>query len=109
MHTLKPSPLLSLCFKKNWFLLQDFSETLPRKIRLKVIELSSTLKWFRFIPPQPCSIDNQVRIHPNKLSRFEAHCGSEIQTSLDFEWSKRGWVANGPDFKWDLKTKSPTI
>ena len=33
----------------------------------------------------------------------------EIQTSLDFEWSKRGWVANGPDFQWDLKSGSPTI
>ena len=26
--------------------------------------------------------------------------GSEIQTSLDFEWSKRGWVANGLDLVW---------
>ena len=41
-----------------------------------------------------------------------AYCiqwGSEIWTSLDFEWSKRGWVANGPNFKWDLKSGSPTI
>ena len=29
--------------------------------------------------------------------------GSEILTSLDFEWSNRGWFANGLDFKWDLK------
>ena len=35
--------------------------------------------------------------------------GSEIRTSLDFEWSKRGWVANGPDFERDLKSGSPTI
>ena len=35
--------------------------------------------------------------------------GSELQTSLDFEWSKRGWVANGPDFEWDLKSESPAI
>ena len=34
--------------------------------------------------------------------------GSEIRSSLDLEWSKRGWVANGPDFKWDLKSQSPT-
>ena len=27
-----------------------------------------------------------------------AQWGSEIQASLDFEWSKRGWVANGMDF-----------
>ena len=33
-----------------------------------------------------------------------AQRGSEIQTSLDFEWSKRGWVGlNGLDFEWDLK------
>ena len=32
--------------------------------------------------------------------------GSEILTSLDFEWSKRGWVAaNGLDFEWDLKSR----
>ena len=37
------------------------------------------------------------------------HWGSEIWTSLDFEWSKRGWVANGPYFKCDLKSGSPTI
>ena len=35
--------------------------------------------------------------------------GSEIRPSLDFEWSKRGWVANGLDFEWDLKSGSPTI
>ena len=34
---------------------------------------------------------------------------SEIRTSLDFEWSKRCWVANGPKFEWDLKSGSPTI
>ena len=32
-----------------------------------------------------------------------------MQTSLDFETSKRGWVANGPNFEWDLKTGRPTI
>ena len=35
--------------------------------------------------------------------------GSEIRTSLDFEWSKRGWVSNGLYFEWDLKCWSPTI
>ena len=35
--------------------------------------------------------------------------GSEIRTSLDFEWLKRGGVANGMDFKWDLKSGSPII
>ena len=27
---------------------------------------------------------------------------SEIRPSLDFEWSKTGWVVNGLDFEWDL-------
>ena len=40
---------------------------------------------------------------------FTLQWGSEIRTSLDFEWSKRGWVTNGPDFEWDLKFGSPTI
>ena len=35
--------------------------------------------------------------------------GSEIWTSMNFEWSKRGWVKNCPDFKLDLKSGSPTI
>ena len=28
---------------------------------------------------------------------------------MDFEWSERGWVANGMDFEWGLKSGSPTI
>ena len=35
--------------------------------------------------------------------------GSEIRTSKYFEWLKKGWVANGLDFVWDLKSGSPTI
>ena len=35
--------------------------------------------------------------------------GTEIGTSLDFEWSKRGCVVNGLVFKSDLKSGSPTI
>ena len=30
--------------------------------------------------------------------------GSEIRTCPDFEWSKRDWIANGQNFKWDLKS-----
>ena len=46
----------------------------------------------------------------NKFSiqMVEVQWGSEIGTSLGFEWSKRGWVANGLDFEWDLKYGSPT-
>ena len=40
---------------------------------------------------------------------MEIQWGSEIWTSLDLEWSKKGWVADGPDFEWDLKSGSPTI
>ena len=35
--------------------------------------------------------------------------GSEIHTSLDYKWLKKGWVVNGPDFEWDLKSGSSTI
>ena len=35
--------------------------------------------------------------------------GSEIWTSLDYEWSKRGWVANGLESEWDPKSESPTL
>ena len=35
--------------------------------------------------------------------------GSEIRTSLEFEWYKRGWLANDPDFKWDLKSWIPIV
>ena len=44
-----------------------------------------------------------------RLNSFVVQWGSEIRTSLDFEWSTRGWVANGLDFEWDLKCGSPTI
>ena len=36
--------------------------------------------------------------------KIQIQWGSEIRTRLDFEWSKRGWVANGRDFEWDLKS-----
>ena len=41
--------------------------------------------------------------------REKIQWGSEIWTSLDFKLSKRSWVANGLDFKWNLKSGSPTI
>ena len=39
------------------------------------------------------------------MRAFTLQWGSEIQPSLDFKWSKRGWVANGLNFKWDLKSR----
>ena len=36
----------------------------------------------------------------------EIQWGSEIRTSMDFKWSKRGLAANGPDFEWDLNPES---
>ena len=41
----------------------------------------------------------------SRIIKLSLH--SEIQTSPDFEWSKRGWFANGSDFEWDLKFRSP--
>ena len=35
--------------------------------------------------------------------------GSEIQTSLDLKWLKRGWVANGQDLELAMKSVSPNI
>ena len=32
-----------------------------------------------------------------------------IQTSQDYEWSKRGWFENGLNFEWDLKSQSSSI
>ena len=48
----------------------------------------------------------------NPMNSNNITVGTEIRTSLDFEWLKevgliRGWVANGPDFEWDLKSGSP--
>ena len=37
---------------------------------------------------------NQVKLHADLNT-----AGSEIHTSSDFEWSKRGWFENGPDLK----------
>ena len=44
-----------------------------------------------------------------KFTEVKTTLGSEIRTILDFEWSKRGWVANSLDFEWDLKSGSPSI
>ena len=52
----------------------------------------------------PCRCLNTPKIQLTDLSGFQViQWGSEIWTSLDFEWSKRGWVANGPDLERDLK------
>ena len=42
-------------------------------------------------------------------SQCEIQWGFKNWTSLDFEYSKRDWVADGPDFEWDLKSRIPTI
>ena len=34
-----------------------------------------------------------------QVSAWLPQWGSTIWTSLEFEWSKRGWVANGLDFE----------
>ena len=45
----------------------------------------------------------------NPMNSNNITVGTEIQTSLDFEWLIRGWIANGPDFEWDLKSGSTNI
>ena len=44
-----------------------------------------------------------------KLITIVLQWGSKIWSSLDFEWSKRGWITNGLDFEWDLKSGSQII
>ena len=44
-----------------------------------------------------------------RLFQVPLQWGSDLQTSQNFEWSKRSWVANGLDFEWDRKSGSPTI
>ena len=51
-----------------------------------------------------CSRANLFQVFTLK----EIQWGSEIWTSLDFEWSKRGWDAN-VHFEWVLKSRSLTI
>ena len=49
----------------------------------------------------------RLALQPNQVKYC---CNSqweiEIRSSLDIELSKRGWVTNGPDFEWDLKSGS---
>ena len=35
--------------------------------------------------------------------------GSAIWTNLDFEWSKRGWVVNGPDLECDVTREAQSF
>ena len=49
------------------------------------------------------------RVEKKKQEVVIKKWGSEIQTSLDFELLKSGWIVNGPDFELVLKSGSPTI
>ena len=51
-------------------------------------------------------------VNPRLIVEIEAwwtllQWGSENQTSYVFEWSKRGWMPNGPVFKCHLNTGQP--
>ena len=48
-------------------------------------------------------VSSKVAVPRQRNSSRCVQRGSEIQTSLDLEWSKRGWVANGFDFELYLK------
>ena len=58
---------------------------------------------------QTKKIQVEKGIKNSGLGSHHVQWGSEIWTSLYFKWLKRGWVANGPDFEWDLKSGSLTI
>ena len=55
------------------------------------------------------SNSSHIRQYFWTLQFLEDIGGSAIQTSLDFQWSQRSWVANGLNFEWNPKSASPTI
>ena len=78
-------------------------------------------KFVHFVTPPSIT---QLHVLPKPIASQNTHLSSlvseqtryviiqwesELRTSLDFEWSKRGWVVNGPYFEWDLKSISPHI
>ena len=69
---------------------------------MTIVLLNVQIKYLDY-----CDAFWSMKVAVNFYKRFQ--WGSGIWTSLDFEWSKRGWVRNDLDFKWDLKPKSPTI
>ena len=52
--------------------------------------------------PAKMKLSFHFQVRPKHLC--QSQWGSEIQTRLDFKWVERGWVENGPDFEWDLKS-----
>ena len=54
-----------------------------------------------------CTKVHPVSFHFNYSGEFEIQYGSKYQTSLVFEWSKRGWLPNGLVFKCHLNTEQP--
>ena len=86
--------------RRNWevqfaaargFLRTRMTESPRRNILLMKRSLFTGLAFF--LPEKKMSI--RVEIHQVLNS---ATLGIINWTSLHFEWSKRGWVANGPDF-----------
>ena len=51
-------------------------------------------------------LSNNIKTQKSKFQEWQIQWGSEIRISLDFKLPEGGWVANGLDFKWDLKSKS---
>ena len=83
-------------FTQIWF--GKFKTTRLRIKKILLEQSPSTLNTYTY-----------SNLKNKSLTFIHLQWGSEIQTSLDFEWSKRGWVANGLDFKWVLKYGSPVI
>ena len=52
-------------------------------------------------------LDFDFQYARHDLDNIQIQWGSEIWTS--FKCSKKGWLANGPDFEWNLASGSSTI
>ena len=89
---------LGLSLKYLYFLLQWWYESQTSLLKIQFRSFSLIVGW---------SIIQTTIWMP--VLKSSLHWGSEIQTSLDFDWSKRGWVANGLNLEWDLKFRSPTV
>ena len=86
-------------------LINIITKTLSRSFQLKLL--------FHHYKVLHVPYSNGIQIPDHSVIRqllpIQIQWGSEIRPSLDFEFSKTGWVTNGLDFEWDLKSRSPTI
>ena len=84
---------------------QSKSEWNSKSVFLLSLGVRVSVSWCKTLEKQ---VTHAPIGSPNVILRITKQ-GSEILTSLDFEWSKKGWFWNGPYVKSDLKSGSPTI